>query len=743
MNKNIYFLVFCLLTLGSGVKGQDFNRYERLKCGAPIPEQVKKLSGKSYEEKAENITRDQSRFERKAKDRFYLSSTFRTRKLLLSGRVLFHDTLTNYVEKVADEVLKDQPELRKKLNFYIVKSSVVNGFATNDGMIFLTMGMLAQLTNEAQLAFIISHEAIHFRERHVLDSYVEKERITKHRGAYKNVSQENSLMVKNKYSKELEKEADFEGFEIFKQTDYIPDAAFETMEILKYSYLPVDEVAFDKSYYETENMVFPDGYALTSLNPIALEKDYDEEKSTHPSVEERKEYLIEKINNVEQKDKSEFLVATAEEFATIRKIAKYELASILLDDFKLEEALYHTYILLQENPKDIYPAKVEVKALYYLTKYAYYGDWSKVVRDYEKVEGQSQQLSFLLYEMRRDEINVIALRKAWDLYEREPDDSELKEVCLDLMREMYKNGLQIDDFFSRKTLEELRKEIDEFEQDTVDVSELSKIEKIKYQQKVTKTENRSDSNIKWAFAEELSDSDEFVDLMKKAKDTYDDDSNSEDMSPEKKKRIKRHGYSLDIDKVLFVNPQYVKIDQRKDNSIQHLDAEESQLKLYEVIRESAGYVGIKTKILDDNELNQISIDEFNDLIFLKTWMHERAVFLQEDITAIPFSTQKRRELSIKYDTDHFCWAGFYGVRIDETLKKVLTLAFSMVYFPTLPYGIYYAIRPAKKTFHYTILFNIMSGEVEWARAELMDKGDANDLINSMIYDDLHQMNKKH
>jgi len=73
----------------------------------------------------------------------------------MSGRVLFGDPVSEYVNTVADKLLENEPELRSKLRFYCLKSNVTNAFATNQGMIFVTLGLIAQLENEAQLAQVL------------------------------------------------------------------------------------------------------------------------------------------------------------------------------------------------------------------------------------------------------------------------------------------------------------------------------------------------------------------------------------------------------------------------------------------------------------------------------------------------------------------------------------------------------------------------------------------------------------
>ena len=87
-------------------------------------------------------------------------------RILSNGVVFYGNKINKYVEKVADELLKDNLTLRKELSFYIVKTSEINAFATDRGEIFITIGLLAQIENEAQLAFVLSHEIIHYKNKH-------------------------------------------------------------------------------------------------------------------------------------------------------------------------------------------------------------------------------------------------------------------------------------------------------------------------------------------------------------------------------------------------------------------------------------------------------------------------------------------------------------------------------------------------------------------------------------------------
>ena len=142
---------------------------------------------------------------REAKQDFLLESNFLIDQVLGSGRVLFNDPISNYLGLILDTVLVGETELRKKLRVYAVRSSIVNSFTTDDGIILVNIGLLAQLENEAQLAFILCHEVAHFTESHVINSYVQNEELKSNISKYQHGSFDENLLAKSRFSKDLEK----------------------------------------------------------------------------------------------------------------------------------------------------------------------------------------------------------------------------------------------------------------------------------------------------------------------------------------------------------------------------------------------------------------------------------------------------------------------------------------------------------------------------------------------------------
>jgi Zn-dependent protease with chaperone function len=161
---------FFMLLLAASLHSQekiDFNHYQPLKCVGIIPQDFLMLSQDKYKADVKNeVKLAKNHHITSDKQDFLLQTNYLIDEILLSGKVLFGDTVTNYVNRVADNVLAGQPELRSKLRFYCLKSSEVNAFTTNQGVIFVTLGLIAQLENEAQLAFILSHEIAHYERHH-------------------------------------------------------------------------------------------------------------------------------------------------------------------------------------------------------------------------------------------------------------------------------------------------------------------------------------------------------------------------------------------------------------------------------------------------------------------------------------------------------------------------------------------------------------------------------------------------
>ncbi len=74
--------------------------------------------------------------------------------LFQSGKVVYGTSLNRYLDAILDNLLVNDAQLRSQISLFVVKSPNVNAYATTQGYIFVNTGLLAQATNEAEIAFM-------------------------------------------------------------------------------------------------------------------------------------------------------------------------------------------------------------------------------------------------------------------------------------------------------------------------------------------------------------------------------------------------------------------------------------------------------------------------------------------------------------------------------------------------------------------------------------------------------------
>jgi predicted Zn-dependent protease len=213
--KKYCLLLCCLFTIGLFAQ-PSIDNFTRLESSGDIP-----IDFKQFVKSKINDASD-----------FYIKEQFG------SGNILYGSKLNDYVNIVADNLLKEYPDLKEKLRFYIVRSTDVNAYCTEKGIMFINIGLIAQLSNESELAYIMAHEIAHFAEHHILDlnDYKDKNKSNDYKEFY--------LKYHNR-SRENELEADRLALErYYKSSPYSYSVLDGVFDVLQYDYLPFDEVVF-------------------------------------------------------------------------------------------------------------------------------------------------------------------------------------------------------------------------------------------------------------------------------------------------------------------------------------------------------------------------------------------------------------------------------------------------------------------------------------------------------------------
>ncbi len=123
--------------------------------------------------------------------------------------------------------------LQREIRFYIVKSPSVNAFAADQGIVFVNLGLLAQVENEAQLAFVLAHEIVHYMKKHSIERYVESYKYTIEASDYQNLSYDNKLESLMKYNKDQEFESDkYALIDFYSKTEYSSAEILSLFDVL-------------------------------------------------------------------------------------------------------------------------------------------------------------------------------------------------------------------------------------------------------------------------------------------------------------------------------------------------------------------------------------------------------------------------------------------------------------------------------------------------------------------------------
>lgn len=361
------------------------------------------------------------------------------RAMIKDGKVLYGTPLNNYVNTVADNLLKDYPELRSQLRFYILKSPVVNAYSTENGTILVNIGLLAQISNEGELAFVLAHEISHYSERHFIKDDINDK-----------LSEANFIYYYLRYhnrSREQEFSADRVGIErYFSHSNYSYSVLDGAFDVLLYSDLPFNEIAFPLNLVETSFYDFPNNYTLPAISPIANRAEVTDTLSTHPNIEKRRAAIQLQIAGISDAGRKTF-IQSEDLFYEIRNLARLECLNQWLISHEYDKVVYNSFVMRQILPDNAFVDKAFVTGFYGLARHKNYGQAKDALTPYKEVTGEMQQVSYFLSKLTKPESSLLALRQAWNAHLKYPDDPYYMDLIKDNIHDVFvKNKMKYTDF---------------------------------------------------------------------------------------------------------------------------------------------------------------------------------------------------------------------------------------------------------------------------------------------------------
>lgn len=152
------------------------------------------------------------------------------------GMLLETPALVDYLQNVGQPLVPQEAARLVRFRFHILRSPVSNAFALPNGSIYLSVGLLAHLDNETELAQVMGHEISHVVLRHGIKSYESNRSgiITAHIADMflfgTSLAYLPYIASVASFSREQEEEADMAGLRSVAAQGYSPDEAIQVFE---------------------------------------------------------------------------------------------------------------------------------------------------------------------------------------------------------------------------------------------------------------------------------------------------------------------------------------------------------------------------------------------------------------------------------------------------------------------------------------------------------------------------------
>ena len=155
-----------------------------------------------------------------------------------SGLVYQDAEIEYYLHQIAEKLQKTSISPDISFQVRVIKDTNLNAFAYPNGVIYINIGILARMDNEAQLAALLAHEMVHCTHRHSLRALRGiKDRtqaiIPPDREISQLLHKTGSIASISGLTRELEIEADRVGLDLAVKANYDPREVLKLFELLK------------------------------------------------------------------------------------------------------------------------------------------------------------------------------------------------------------------------------------------------------------------------------------------------------------------------------------------------------------------------------------------------------------------------------------------------------------------------------------------------------------------------------
>jgi Zn-dependent protease with chaperone function len=297
----------------------------------------------------------------------------------LKNEVIAEARVQEYLQKIADQIIQKNPQLSAAgpVRLLFSRAWWANAVSLGEGTILFNIGLFSRLNNEAEAAFVISHELSHYYLDHGnrnIEAYVTTMNSEEFQKALKNIQK--SSYNKNKqlenlalnlgfksrrHSRGSEQAADSMALELMLNTGFDPDGALTCLALLdasdkdKYAApLKLEELfnfaayPFKKRWLESETLAFTE-----DKEEAQESKKLEDSLKTHPDCSLRIEVLKTAIAKHNRAAGKKFLIDEAT-FTQLKATFDYEALEYLYELGMVSRALFNALQMHKHDPSNPY-----------------------------------------------------------------------------------------------------------------------------------------------------------------------------------------------------------------------------------------------------------------------------------------------------------------------------------------------------------------------------------------------------
>jgi predicted Zn-dependent protease len=673
--KNLIFLILIVILLigtSNGFTQQDFNQYQTIMAEGKIPSD---FSVRTKEKVKEDLIQGRENLSRSQEKVFIEGIHYGIDELLHSGLVIYGDEISKYVNEIASHLLQNDKKTKEKLRFYTIKSNTANALSTDQGIVFVTTGLISQLTSEAQLAYILAHEIAHYTEKHVVETFEYK--------SHNNKGHNDRIRQLSVYSKDKEQEADIIGVSMYNKAGYSKDELLSTFDVLMYSYLPFEEIEIPKNYFNTNLLFIPEKLFPSKKYDIKAVDDYDDSESSHPNIKTRKIKAAEEIEKIANW-KGDVNRLGKDRFLYIRNLSRFESVRTDILDASYADALYSIFLLEREFPNSVYLKRLKAHAWLGLAAYKNAGTINETIEKNSSLEGEVATMHYLLKNLKNEAMSTVALREIEDLNRSLENDVELKMIHQRMIHLLAHNedfSLQHFSFNNfQKAADEYR--IDQLESDSTESDKsskkLNKYERIKQKKSNNDPSGFDSTKFYYYGLTDLIENPEFLKEYNEVKDNIKEDKDEEEKfqalsrNEQKKELKKKEELQLKLKNFILVEPMALHY---KRGKIDYKGSELLEDKYSEAINTVGKDLNYSVHNISSSKLIELGTPGFNERSVLTNFLMQ--VIQNKDVNVLPVDLAILKKIESTYGTSKVVFT-----IVEHSYKpKFSGNAFYLIFFP--------------------------------------------------------------